>query len=191
MKVQDDLQYLRAAANRGFAADDSDKSTDLKTVDMVIARTEQGIQAVAERVLQSTHDHISTLPAVARKGKTKDMHIRHKKHRWVFISVTTTPTKLLCRRTRSYELPDLSAGQFCLVKQMGHLVGQPTNPLTSKMLADYYNLPSKEQDDNISIPVPGQILVGSTINHLTTLPKPNRKDPLVGCSHEASLTAKS
>lgn len=87
MKVQDDLQYLRAAANRGFVADDGDKSTDMKTVDMVIARTELGIQAVAERVLQSTHDHISTLPAVARKGKSKDIHIRHKKHRWVFTSV--------------------------------------------------------------------------------------------------------
>lgn len=66
---------------------------------------------------------------------------------------------------------------------MGHLVGQPTNPLTSKMLVDYYNLPSKEQEDAIPISVPGQILVGSTVNHLTTLPKSNRRDPLVSCYH--------
>jgi hypothetical protein len=51
---------------------------------MVIARTEQGIQAVAERVLQSTHDHISTLPAVAPRGSAKEkVLIRRRKHRYI------------------------------------------------------------------------------------------------------------
>jgi hypothetical protein len=61
---------------------------------------------------------------------------------------------------------------------MGHLVGQPANPLTGKMLADYYDLPLKDQVVHKPA-APGQILVGSKISHLTTLPKPNKRDPLV------------
>lgn len=79
--MQDDLQYLRAAAAKGFA-DEGERSADLKTLDMVISRTEQGIQAVAEKVLQSTHDHIDTLPAVARRANSKDVKSDlQKKHR--------------------------------------------------------------------------------------------------------------
>lgn len=83
------------------------------------------------------------------------------------------------RRTQSDVLPDLSAGQFCLVKHMSQLVGQPANPLTHKILADYYNLPHKESPPAVKEATPGQILVGSTVGHLTTLPMPNRRDPLV------------
>ena len=85
LKVQDDLQYLRAAANAG------ESSVDVKTLDMVLNRTEQGIQAIAERVVHSTHDQITSLPAVAPRGRSKDTssinshphpHPRdHKKHR--------------------------------------------------------------------------------------------------------------
>lgn len=77
------MQYLRAAATRGFA--DGERSTNLKTLDMVITRTEEGLQAVAEKVLQSTHDHIGTLPAVARTGNFRDVKSdphRYKKHRY-------------------------------------------------------------------------------------------------------------
>lgn len=63
---------------------------------------------------------------------------------------------------------------------MGQLVGQPTNPLTNKILADYYDLPSKEQATATPITLPGQVLVGSTVKNLTTLPKQNKTDPLVG-----------
>ena len=85
LKVQDDLQYLRAAANAG------ESSVDVKTLDMVLNRTEQGIQAIAERVVHSTHDQITTLPTVAQRGHSKDTssinshpHPRdHKKHRFI------------------------------------------------------------------------------------------------------------
>lgn len=87
MEVQDDLQYLRAATTRGFT--ESDRDVDLRALDMVLNRTEQGIQAVAEKVLQSTHDHITTLPAVARTGNAtdedvkSDTHVKFKKHRYI------------------------------------------------------------------------------------------------------------
>ena len=84
-----------------------------------------------------------------------------------------------CRPPQRELIPDLSAGQFCVVKHMGQLVGQPANPLTHKMLSDYYSLPSKDQAISAKEVLPGQILVGSTVDHLTTLPKSNRKDPLV------------
>ena len=81
-KVQDDLQYLRDAATKGFASDVG--SIDLETLDEVITRTEQGVQAVAEKVLHSSQNHITTLPAVARKKETNgkaesdlQTHTRH------------------------------------------------------------------------------------------------------------------
>lgn len=84
-KVQDDLQYLRAAATKGFSEEGCPTSVDLETLDMVITRTEQGMQAVAEKVLHSTDDHITTLPAVARRSKdlnTKPDLCKPTKHRY-------------------------------------------------------------------------------------------------------------
>lgn len=99
-------------------------------------------------------------------------------------SVATSPSLAIiinCRPVQSDVLPDLSAGQFCLVKHMSQLVAQPGNPLTHKMLAHYYQLPS--QDPTLATPSskPGQVLVGTTVDHLTTLPKSNRINPLVIC----------
>ena len=69
------------------------------------------------------------------------------------------------------------------MKHMSQLVSQPGNPLTHKMLAHYYDLPVQQQDTRLPITPasakPGQVLVGSTVDHLTTLPKSNRIDPLV------------
>ena len=65
---------------------------------------------------------------------------------------------------------------------MSQLVGQPTNSLTHRILADYYMLPAKEGTDNLSSTAKedtGQILIGTTVDHLATLPRPNRIDPLV------------
>lgn len=83
-KVQDDLQYLRDAAAKGFAGDVG--SVDLQTLDVVITRTEQGVQAVAEKILHSAQNHITTLPAVARKKETNgkaetDIHTHRRNSR--------------------------------------------------------------------------------------------------------------
>lgn len=77
------MQYLRAAAIRGLVdsgAGEGDASVDMEALDMVIARTEQGMQAVAEKVLQSTHDHITTLPAVARREHAKQVSMKADPH---------------------------------------------------------------------------------------------------------------
>ena len=86
---------------------------------------------------------------------------------------------LACRKAQNDKLPDLSAGQFCLVKHMSQLVAQPANPLTHKILANYYDLPSKERAPIVKESIPRQLLVGSTVDHLTTLPKSHRRDPQV------------
>lgn len=65
--MQDDLDYLRDAT-RGRAGE-GDAGMDADTLNMVIARTQQGMQTVAERVLQTTQDKIATLPAIARRSK--------------------------------------------------------------------------------------------------------------------------
>ena len=86
-QVQDDLQYLQAAANRGVFAEqaDGEATVDLDTLKMVLARTEKGMQTVAEKVLHSTQDNISTLPAVARKAAADniqtDAHTKPLQHR--------------------------------------------------------------------------------------------------------------
>ncbi len=60
--MQDDLEYLREAT-RGEAT-----AADAETLDMILTRTQQGMQAVAERVLQTTQDRITTLPVISRKN---------------------------------------------------------------------------------------------------------------------------
>ena len=69
LQVQDDLEYLRAAARggRGGESEAGLDGVDAETLEMILARTQQGMQAVAEQVLQTTQDKITTLPAVARK----------------------------------------------------------------------------------------------------------------------------
>lgn len=61
---------------------------------------------------------------------------------------------------------------------MSQLVSQPANPLTHRMLANYYDLPTHGPTSLLKS-TPGQVLVGTTIDQLTTLPKSNRRDPLV------------
>ena len=88
--MQDDLEYLHAAATKGFAeAGDGTTPMDLETVKMVLARTEQGMQTVAEKVLHSRYDSIITLPAVARKIHAKEDN-----------SQSEAPTKLIGHRYR-------------------------------------------------------------------------------------------
>lgn len=60
--MQDDLEYLRDAT-RGH-----DAAVDAETLDMILVRTQQGMQAVAEKMLQQTQDKIATLPAIARRN---------------------------------------------------------------------------------------------------------------------------
>lgn len=87
--MQDDLEYLRAAAAKGFTEPgEGDAAVDLEMLKMVLARTEQGMQTVAEKVLHSRYDSITTLPAVARKVHTKEddvqseTHTKHIRHRY-------------------------------------------------------------------------------------------------------------
>lgn len=62
---------------------------------------------------------------------------------------------------------------------MSQLVSQPANPLTHRMLTDYYDLPTKDFTTLTDKPLSGQLLVGTTVDQLTTLPRSNRRDPLV------------
>ena len=60
--MQDDLEYL-CDATRG-----QDTTVDAETLDIILTRTQHGMQAVAEKVLQKTQDKIDTLPAIARRN---------------------------------------------------------------------------------------------------------------------------
>lgn len=74
MQVQDDLQYLYAAA-LGLSGPGVDLET-LNKLKMVLGRTEKGMQTVAEKVLHSANDNVMTLPTVARKADTEEDSIQ-------------------------------------------------------------------------------------------------------------------
>lgn len=78
----------------------------------------------------------------------------------------------------------MSPGQYCIVKHMSKLVAQPTHPLTHTMLSNFYGLPKKRDKTVRRKSSPGELLVGSTVEHLTTLPKLNRRNPLVYCNYD-------
>lgn len=80
----------------------------------------------------------------------------------------------------------LSPGQQAQAQHISHLVSQPSHPLTQQLLSSYYGLPTPAPTlpggKKEAKPVHGQVITGPTTEHLTTLPRANRRDAQV-CLH--------
>ena len=83
----------------------------------------------------------------------------------------------------------LSPGQEVQLRLIGQLLNQPTHPTTRRLLHDAYKVEAPQQGRRRRSAgrVHGQRAVGTTVAPLTRLPRANRRDALVRCSHIITL----
>ena len=189
------MQYLRAALVRESGGD-----IDSRSVELALARTEQGLQVACEQVEHSNSNNVVTLPAVKRDSTAKPIEPsattsngrggqqRKSMKEVASIAGRKSPIKQ-ARRQQQQQLQSLSPGQQAQAQHISHLVSQPTHPLTQQILATHYGLPLPSTAAAIAEGGGGrkestrlgqsQIITGPTTSHLTTLPKANRRDALV------------
>jgi hypothetical protein len=152
------LQYLRAALARRASEGDIDS----RSVELALARTEQGIQVACEQVEHSSSNNVVTLPAVKRDstalkpidpsttttgGRGGQQRSKSMKE-VVSIARQKSPIKQARRQQQSLvsaaaaHMPNsLSPGQQAQAQHISHLVSKPTHPLTQQILATHYGLP--------------------------------------------------
>ena len=184
------MQYLRAALVRERGGD-----IDSRSVELALARTEQGLQVACEQVEHSNSNNVVTLPAVKRDSTAKPNEPsttgttsgqqRKSMKEVVSIAGRKSPIKQ-ARRQQQQQLQSLSPGQQAQAQHISHLVSQPTHPLTQQILATHYGLPlpstaaavggGRKESTRLG---QSQIITGPTTSHLTTLPRANRRDALV------------
>ena len=63
--------------------------------------------------------------------------------------------------------------------RVSHLISLPSHPLTRQMLNTHYNLPTSEGQSTKVKGGQGQVMIGSTVDPLTSLPRANRRDAQV------------
>lgn len=191
------MQYLRAAFARASEGD-----VDSRAVELALNRTERGLQVACERVENSTSNNVVTLPAVKRHSTTTEAghggggrHQRAKSMKeLVSVARKKSPVKQTARRQQRQQpatvaAPNsLSPGQQVQAQHITHLIAQPSHPLTQHILSSHYGLPPAAAAVSVGVkkdgkPDQGQVVTGSTTNHLTTLPRANRRDAQVSHIH--------
>ena len=75
IQVQDDLRSLRTAALREVGESGRAGEVDAQALDSLLTRTEQTMQLLAEKVMDSSQNEVATLPAVAHTSRPS-----HKDH---------------------------------------------------------------------------------------------------------------
>lgn len=196
------MQYLRAALAHASGGD-----IDSRSVELALARTEQGLQVACEQVEHSNSNNVVTLPAVKRDSTAKPIEPsttttsgrggqqRKSMKEIVNIAGRKSPIKQARRQQQQQQqslvpaaavVPNsLSPGQQAQAQHISHLVSQPTHPLTQQILATHYGLPlavvggGGEGKKESTRLAQNQIVTGPTTSHLTTLPRANRRDALV------------
>lgn len=193
---------------------------DPRVLESMLARTEQAMQVLAEKVMESSQNRVSTLPAVAHraggktsthkglqqpgKSETRNAHLLRRRyiellvarHRFtIIIAILLIVAHACYGRGGSQNVSSLSPGKMSQVKHLSHLVSQPSHPLARQLLADHYHLPfsdggsgsdgsstqQEEQMEQQTTTIKGEVgvMTGTTVEHLTSLPKANRRDALV------------
>ena len=187
------MQYLRAAFARA-----SDGDVDSKAVELALTRTERGLQVACEQVEHSSGNNVVTLPSVKR-DTTKPVETstgaggrsgNQRKSMKELVSVARQRSPM--KHARKQQQPpavapnSLSPGQQAQAQHISNLVSQPTHPLTQQILSTHYGLPlppaviggggGRRESTRLA---QGQLITGPTTNHLSTLPKDNRRDAQV------------
>lgn len=174
VKVQDELQRLKEQLTSASAPSVGTTSiVDLRGLQSAIDRTEKGIKAHAEQVLNAANNQVLTLPLVQKSSRME-------------IDSRDLPSNVqlksrLPRASHTRHLVggglNLSPGQKVKQAWAGKLLRNPTNPVSRDFLKDKYGvaLPSVDSGRSGQTGVK-KVVTGSTVEPLAVLPKQNRVD---------------
>lgn len=147
-----------------------------------------------ERVENSGSDNVLTLPAVKRgtvvsgseAAASSSRNQRNKSiQELASVARGRSPIKQHAKKQAPVVPNSLSPGQHVQAQHISHLMSQPSHPLTQQLLSSHYGLPVASTvahvgggrvEDKLG---QGQLVTGPTTQHLTTLPKANRRDAQV------------
>lgn len=78
------------------------------------------------------------------------------------------------------DISGLSPGEQSQLKHLQHLMARPNHPVARDLLNHYYHLPlNVPQDQSREAGTKGKVMTGTTVEHLTTLPRTNRRNAMV------------
>lgn len=146
-----------------------------------------------ERVESSGSNNVVTLPAVKRGSAAAATEtaarVRNQRNKSIeeLVSVARkrSPIKQHTKKRAPVAPNSLSPGQQVQAQHILHLVSHPSHPLTQQLLSSHYGLPLPLPAPLVARGgregklVPGQLVTGPTTDHLTTLPRANRRDAQV------------
>ncbi|XP_062517346.1 IQ domain-containing protein H-like isoform X2 [Corticium candelabrum] len=175
VKVQDELQRLKEQLTSSSTPDASTTSIlDLRGLESAINRTEKGIKVHAEEVLHAANNQVLTLPLLNQnaraRGDVKDANASN-------VHLTSRLPRAVHTRHVIGGGLNLSPGQKVRQAWGGKLLGNPTNPVARDFLRESYGvaLPAVGAKRDVQAPTK-RIVVGTTVEPLTVLPKQNRVD---------------
>ncbi|XP_038076728.1 IQ domain-containing protein H-like [Patiria miniata] len=197
VKVQEDLHHLKEHLMQKSLSDGHRELIDLTALQNAIQKTEDGIKAQSEKIIQVVNNRVTTLPSVDASSKAKTMEPSSFSQESVF-DLSGLGSDLPLRRISNKGLADKKlVSRYTAVDPLGG-GGGPCGPSPGQQAKLLYNLKAiqdptstlnrKVVSDNygVSLPlivdkrhkVPTQkVVMGSNVEHLAVLPKANRVDP--------------
>ncbi|EDO37640.1 predicted protein, partial [Nematostella vectensis] len=184
-QVQDDLRHLKETISN---AGGSTEIIDLKALESAITRTEISVREKAEQFIQASNNQVVTLPSLEAPGIKRTDAFRNKNSAFSMKSVLLNKQKktgsrllqpLVVAREGNKPGPNAPApGQQAKNLRNLQVISNPAHPVARDLLHDKYgvafpNLVNRRDDQEKA---PGKVVTGTSVDHLSTLPKANRVD---------------
>lgn len=189
VKVQDDLRHLKEQIiSHGVTTE----AIDLRTLESAIERTEQSVRDKAEQIIHSTNNSVLTLPSLEGPvtGSTKNkQQVAKGDHSLVAFQKSAAAQKasfksllepLAIAKEGNKPGPNAPApGQQARDLRNLKMLSNPAHPTARHILCERYGvaLPHIVDKHEQAAQVPGKVIMGSTVDPLSTLPRANKIDP--------------
>ncbi|XP_072037895.1 IQ domain-containing protein H-like [Amphiura filiformis] len=194
VKVQDDLRHLLDQLLQRSIAGATKEIIDIKTLESAIEKTQDGIRAQSEKILNVVNNRVTTLPSVDAARSNKLVEAPNREAVWDISVLEDLPFRKNARAFHEKKLSQRftaiepsggggpfgpSPGQANKFQNKMKAIQDPTSNQNRKVLSDNYgvSLPLIVDKRKKQQPPPMKVVIGSTVDHLAVLPKANRVDP--------------
>ncbi|XP_071965031.1 IQ domain-containing protein H-like [Antedon mediterranea] len=193
VKVQEDLKQLKDHLLQANTREGSNNKevVDIRALENAIAKTEFGIKARSEQILNVVNNKVTTLPSVDAKGKVSEIG-GSQETLWDLTSLDLRKPAPGALTSFRHAVPRYTAiepagaggpygpspGQQAKFTYNIKALTDPTSTQNRKMVDENYgiSLPLIVDRRQTKLPLQKPVM-GSNIEHLAVLPKANRVDP--------------
>ncbi|XP_033124079.1 IQ domain-containing protein H-like isoform X2 [Anneissia japonica] len=169
VKVQEDLQQLKDHLLQANTRDGANKEiVDIRALENAIAKTEFGIKARSEQILNVVNNRVTTLPSVDTKGKVGEIVSKQR----------ALPRYTAIEPTGAGGPFGPSPGQQAKFTYNMKALHDPFSTQNRKLVNENYgiSLPLIVERRQNKVPLQKPV-TGSNVEHLAVLPRANRVDP--------------